>query len=191
MGTAQRDPVGQAPRARPRARRRTRALLPLAACALSVAAISCVGDCWPNTSPRVDVPPGPTPLLAARYVATFVNGAALPYTISGAAGGSRVRLLADTLLFTGAGTPPAASGTYVEIRVLGTTQGTGPEVVTATTSSARAWRRGTAYALLLLDDFAGLATAGAQASMYLANERSPSAPASVIGTNASFTFEPR
>jgi hypothetical protein len=159
---------------------------PLLACAVSVLGISCAGDCWSSTEPIDGVPGAPTPTLRPRYVLTSVNGVALPFTIS--SGATRVRLLADTLVFTGAGTPPTETGTYVEVRTIGTTQGTGAEVVTRTTSPARPWRRGQLYAQLLLEEFVGLSTVGAQAQMQLGN---PALSSNLFAPGGSYTFEPR
>jgi hypothetical protein len=171
-------------------RRRRSAAAPLLACALSVAAVSCEGDCWGSSTGPIDPPDTPLPVLQPRYVLAGVNGSALPFVIS--AGPPRVRLIADTLVFTGAGTPPPVSGTYVEIRVVGTTPaGGGAEVVTRTTSPARVWRRGTTYGQLLLDEFVGIASSGAQVQMQLATALFPAGSSNLFGPLGSYTFEPR
>jgi hypothetical protein len=150
---------------------------------------ACVDDWWGSSTPVVEPPEMPTPVLRPRYVLTSVNGTALPFTITG--GPTRVRLLADTLVFSGAGEPPAVSGTYVEVRTIGTTQGTGAEVVTTTTSPPKSWRRGTVYAQLLLAGFLGVSDAGAEAQMQLAGAGQPATFSNLFSVRGSYTFEPR
>lgn len=169
--------------------RRRRAVAPLLACGASAFAISCAGDCWSSTEPIGTPPALPTPTLHQRYVLTSLNGTPLPFTI--APGPPRVRLLADTLVFTGAGTPPARSGTYVEVRTIGTQQGSAAEVVTTTSSPARPWRRGATYAQLLLDGFVGVAEPGAEAQMQLGNASFPTQSSNLFSVRGSYTFEPR
>ena len=168
--------------------RRARRRAPLVACALAVAALSCEGDCWPSTSP-VDQPDAPTPVLQPRYVLSGVNGSPVPYVVPGSSA-PRVRLIADTLLFTGAGTPPAVSGTYVEVRTVGTQQGTAAEVVTTTRSSPRTWRRGSSYAQLLLEGFEGVGSAST-VTMQLSNVLAPTTTVPVFGPMGSYSFDPR
>jgi hypothetical protein len=167
---------------------RGRGRAPLFACAIAVFALSCEGDCWSSTSP-VDPPDTPLPVLQPRYVLAGVNGSTLPYTVPGSSA-PRVRLIADTLLFTGAATPPGESGTYVEARTVGTQQGTAAEVVTTTRSSPRVWRRGPAYAQLLLEGFEGIGSA-TTLTMQLANALAPTISVSAFGPMGSYTFDPR
>lgn len=172
-------------------RRRARALGPLLVSGLAVGALSCDGLCSLGEGEVISGPVGPTPTLQPRYVLTSLNGTTLPYTIAPGVL-PRVRLLADTLVFSGAGTPPATNGTYVEVRTIGTQQQAGgPEVVSTTTSSPRRWTRGTTYALLLLEELVGVNTGPAQAQMYLGNVTAPDASVQVFGPLGSYQFTPR
>jgi hypothetical protein len=155
------------------------------ACVAVAAGLSCAGDCPPTTSPSNDTTP-PLPVLQQRYVLTQVNGQPLPYVIS--SGATTTRLVADTLTFTGAGSPPAASGTFTETRVVGTQQGAASETV-ARSSTDGTWARATNYATLELTRFVG-AGEGAAAQMFLANASNPGGTAGVFA-RVSYTYTPR
>ena len=109
-----------------------RRVVPSLLCAIVAAGLSCQGDCPPSTTST-----GTALTVHARYVLARFGGQPLPATLADA-GGIRVRLLADTLLFPGAGT--ASAGTYSEIVVLGTARGTAAETSARTTSSGP-WTR--------------------------------------------------
>ena len=169
------------------AARRTAAQL---VCAIAAIGLSCDGSvCPPITSSGAITPP--SPVLQPRYVLADVGGVALPVTIA-SGGGVRVRLLADTLTFVGAGTPPDASGTYVETRVVGTQQGAAPEDVARVVSAPRSWRQSATYAALELTAFVGFDGAPGTATMYLGNSASAAGPALIVSAaNVSHRFEPR
>jgi hypothetical protein len=114
---------------------RARALIPALLCAVGGGALSCFGDCPPNTEP---VTPPPRAPLRPRYVLVTAGGRAIPAVLA-EGGGMRVRLLADTLLFTiGA---DSTRGTYTETVVLGVLDGSGAERVSRTVSPSGNWTR--------------------------------------------------
>ena len=141
---------------------RARAALPALLCALGGGAISCFGDCWPTTSPP-EPPPAP-PTLRPRYVLVRAGSQTLPAVLA-ETGTVRVRLLADTLVFT-ITTPDTSRGTYTETVVIGTRDASGVETVSRTVSPTREWTRPPNASLLLPAFGAGGAVLQANASPF-------------------------
>jgi hypothetical protein len=115
--------------------------LPTALGAVGVFALACDPLCPPITAP-------PRAPLGARYVLERVNGQPLPF-VTQQSGTTRVRVLADTLRFTPAGVED--EGTFTQTTILGTQEGTQPEVVSrvASAAGARRFTRGGPYDVVL------------------------------------------
>jgi hypothetical protein len=121
--------------------------LPTALAVVGVLALACDPVCPPITAP-------PRAPLAARYVLVRVNGQPVPFvTEQGEA--RRVRVLADTLRFTPAGVED--QGTFTQTTVLGTQEGTQPEVVSRVESApgARGFTRSGPYDIALTQFMGG------------------------------------
>jgi hypothetical protein len=128
---------------------RLRALLPALLCALAGGSLTFCQCPVPVADP-------PRTALRPRYVLVSVVGQPLPVVIT-ESGATRVRLLADTLLFAiGA---DSTRGTYTETVVLGVRDASGVETVSRTVSPTREWTRPAATGPLALPAFDGGRTA--------------------------------
>jgi hypothetical protein len=141
-------------------------LLP-AGCSLLLSAMVAVeGGCWPTTGSRgggAPTEPSAPIALAARYVLTTVNGAALPRVVREASDGTITRVYADTLVLAPAGT--AASGSYDEVAVLGVIRPGQVEERQVVRTSGRAYTRGEFQVVELTAGLAVLGTARATAQV--------------------------
>jgi hypothetical protein len=104
--------------------------LPTTLCLVGALAVACDDTCPPITEP-------PRAPLGARYVLDRVDGQPLPF-VTQQGDARRVRVLADTLRFTPAGVQD--EGTFTQTTILGTQEGTQPEVVSRETSAPGARR---------------------------------------------------
>jgi hypothetical protein len=132
----------------------------------------------------------PVAVLQPRYVLTHVNGSAIPYVMVNDAQDGRVRLLGDTLRFSGFGPAPIDSGSYLETRVLGVQRPGGVETVTLLTLGTRRWLLADG-GTLELSGFAGAANAVGTVTMRLGNADAPSDPVTVGAGLFLYTFVPR
>jgi hypothetical protein len=138
-----------------RPRWRARALIPALLAAIGGGSLSCFGDCWPNTTAPGPIPPAPA--LRPRYVLVRAGNQSLPAVLAETPT-LRVRLLADTLVFT-VGAADSTRGTYTETLVLGMRDASGVETPTRTVSAPREWTRPRGDGQITLAGFAGGGTA--------------------------------
>jgi hypothetical protein len=190
-GATHDGPVRVAPaRGAPVPRWRARAVLPALLCALAGGALSCFGDCLPTTEPP---PPSPPSTLRPRYVLVRAGNQPLPAVLAESST-LRVRLLADTLLFT-ITAPDTSRGTFTETVVLAVRDAAGVETVSRTVSAAREWTRPPNASITLSALSAGGVTTSANATPFdlgAAGGVTPPPQLSVFTPDGRvFTFEAR